>query len=55
MKNKNFVFDVVVTCQGQPFHYYHKTLLGALVRYAYEYLKNNKYGTMNFALKQKFK
>lgn len=53
--NKNYIFDVVVTCQGQPFHNYCNTLVGALIKYAYLYLKKNKYGTMNFTLKQVFK
>lgn len=45
-------FDVIVCCQGQPFHYYCSTLIGALVEYAYQYLKKKKYGTMNFSLKE---
>ena len=45
-------FDVIVCCQGQPFHYYCSTLIGALVEYGYQYLRNRKYGTMNFSLKQ---
>lgn len=49
---KNYVFDVITTCQGQPFHHYCNTLLGALLKYAYEYLRKKKYGTMNFTLKQ---
>lgn len=52
---KNYVFDVVVTCQGQPFHNYCKTLFGALLKYAYEYLRKKKYGTMNFTLKQVYR
>lgn len=52
---KNFVFDVVICCQGQPFHHYCNTLVGALFTYTYHYLKKRKYGTMNFTLKQEFK
>ena len=53
-KCKNPKFDVIVCCQGQPFHYYCSTLIGALVEYGYQYLKKRKYGTMNFSLKQVF-
>lgn len=51
---KNPKFDVIVCCQGQPFHYYHSTLMGALIGYGYQYLAKRKYGTMNFSLKQVF-
>lgn len=54
MKEKNYKFVVVVTCQGNPNYYYRDTLLGALFEYAYQYLKKNKYGTMNFTLRQEF-
>ena len=47
MKDK---FIVTVTCLGQPFYKKYKTLLGAIKRFATEYLKKNKYGTMNFTL-----
>ena len=50
----NKQFEVVVCCQGQPFVYRCKTLVGALAKYAYEYLKHNRYGTMNFTLRQTF-
>lgn len=53
-KCKNPRFDVIVCCQGNPSHNYHHTLVGALVEYAYQYLKKKKYGTMNFSLKQVF-
>ena len=53
-RKKNYKFVVVVCCQGQPFYYYRNTLLGALIEYAYQYLKKNKYGTMNFELRQKW-
>ena len=53
-RKKKYAFDVCVCCQGQPFHYYRKTMVGALLEYAYQYLKKNKYGTMNFTLQQKF-
>lgn len=53
-KCKSLKFDVIVCCQGQPFHYYHSTLIGALVEYGYQYLAKEKYGTMNFSLKQVF-
>lgn len=53
-RKKNYVFEIVVCCQGQPFYYYRNTLLGALIEYTYHYLKNSKYGTMNFTLRQKF-
>ena len=53
-KCKNSKFNVIVCCQGQPFYYQYKTLAGALFGYARQYLKKNKYGTMNFSLKQIF-
>ena len=51
-KCKNPKFYVIVCCQGQPFYYYHSTLIGALIEYGYQYLKKRKYGTMNFSLRQ---
>lgn len=51
-ENKKYKFVVIVTCQGQPFYYGYKNLIGALFGYAKQYLKNNKYHTMNFTLKQ---
>lgn len=54
MKKKNYKFVVVVTCQGNPNYYYRNTLVGGLFEYAYQYIKKNKYGTMNFTLKQEF-
>lgn len=51
-RKKNYVFNVVVCCQGQPFNYYYNNLISDLFGYAYHYLKKNKYGTMNFTLKQ---
>lgn len=45
-------FKVIVNCQGQPFEYKYKNLFSALCGYAYHYIKKNKYGTMNFTLKQ---
>lgn len=48
-------FVVVVTCQGQPFYYYHKSLLSAFINYARRYYLAKKYGTMNVALKEVFK
>lgn len=51
-RKKNYEFEIVVCCQGQPFYYYRNTLVGALILYAYQYLTKNKYGTMNFTLKQ---
>ena len=45
-------FVVVVCCQGQPFYYHYHTLVGALIGFVYQYLKNRKFGTMNFSLKQ---
>ena len=53
-RNKKYVFEICVCCQGQPFYYYRKTLIGGLLEYAYQYLKKNKYGTMNYTLRQKF-
>ena len=53
MKSK-YKFDVIVTCQGQPFHHYCKTLIGELYTYAYFYIKKSKYKTMNFTLRQVF-
>ena len=52
--SNKYRFQVIVTCQGNPFYYKYKTLIGALSGYAYHYLKSNKYGTMNFTLKQIF-
>lgn len=46
-------FTVIVTCQGNPFYYEHRTLIGALISYAYHYLRKKKYGTMNFTLKDR--
>ena len=51
---KNYKFVVVVTCQGNPNYYYRNTLVGALFEYAKQYLTKNKYGTMNFTLRQEF-
>lgn len=53
-KCDNPKFKVIVCCQGQSFYYQYKSLIGALFGYAIQYLKNNKYGTMNFSLKQMF-
>lgn len=53
-RKKNYVFEICSCCQGQPFYHYRKTLVGALIEYAYQYLKKRKYGTMNFSLSQKF-
>ena len=53
-KCDNPKFNVIVCCQGQPFEYHYKSLVGALFGYARQYLKNKKYGTMNFSLKQIF-
>ena len=53
-KCDNPKFKVIVTCQGQSFYYQYQSLIGALFGYAIQYLKNNKYGTMNFSLKQMF-
>lgn len=41
MKNRNFV--VIVNCQGQPFYYFYRTLLGAFLCYTKQYLKGRKY------------
>lgn len=54
MKNKNFDWVVVITCQGNPFYYKYDNLFSVLIAYAYHYLKKRKYGTMNFALRQAF-
>lgn len=54
MKRRDYKFCVVVCCQGQPFKYYYNYLISALFGYAYHYLKKNKYGTMNFALKKEW-
>jgi len=45
-------FAVVVTCQGQSFLYECRTLVGALLMYARQYLEKREYGTMNFQLIQ---
>lgn len=50
MRVKRFV--VVVTCQGQPFYYKYRNLVSALIGYAKQYLQKNRYGTMNFELRQ---
>lgn len=52
--NKNFVWAVVITCQGQPFYYKYRNLLTALIAYACHYLKKRQYATMNFTLRQEF-
>ena len=49
---RNPKFLVVVTCQGHPFYYQYHFLIGALCGYAKQYLMKNKYGTMNFRLRQ---
>ena len=41
MRKKKFV--VIVNCQGQPFYYFYKTLLGALFGYTRLYKKGKKY------------
>ena len=46
-------FTVIVTCQGNPVYHEHQTLIGALISYAYQYLRKKKYGTMNFTLKDR--
>lgn len=51
---KNYVFEVVTTCQGNPFRKQYNTLFTTLLGYAKEYLTKNKYGTMNFKLQQRF-
>ena len=53
-KCKDPKFQVIICCQGQPFYYQYSTLLGALFGYAKNYLRYNKYGTMNFSLNQVF-
>ena len=45
-------FQIIVTCQGEPSYYYCKSLAGALLGYAYLYLKYKKYGTMTFKLEE---
>ena len=42
MSKKKFV--VIVNCQGQPFYYFYKTLLGALFGYTKLYKEGKKYG-----------
>lgn len=42
----------IVCCQGQPFYYEYSTVFGACCGFAYQYLTNKKYGTMNFSLKE---
>ena len=53
--SKNCGWTVVVTCQGNPRYYPQKNLLFGIISLVYRYCKYSKYGTMNFALKQKFK
>ena len=55
MKNKNFDWTVVDTCQGKPFYYKQRNLFFGMIALAYHYLTKRKYGTMNFSLKQKFR
>lgn len=50
-KRKNPKFDVIVCCQGQPFHYYCSTLIGALVEYGYQYLKKKEIWNNEFFIK----
>lgn len=52
-KLKKIKFVVIVTCQGQPFYYFYNNLISALFGYAKHYLQKNKYGTMNFTLKER--
>lgn len=52
--NKNFVWAVVIICQGKPFYYKYSNLVTALIAYARHYLKKRKYGTMCFTLRQEF-
>jgi len=51
-KCDNPKFVVIVCCQGQPFYYEYSTVFGACCGFAYQYLTNKKYGTMNFSLKE---
>ena len=39
IKCKEPKFKVIVCCQGQQFEYHYKTLFGALVGYAKQYLQ----------------
>jgi len=55
INNKNYTFVVIVCCQGNPTEHEYSNLFSALIGYAKQYLQKNKYGTMNFTLKQKFK
>lgn len=48
----NHNFKVIICCQGNATEHKYKCLMGALIGYAYHYIKKNKYGTMNFTLKQ---
>ena len=47
-----YKFKVVVCCQGNPFEYKYRTMIGAVIGFVYRYLKMHKYGTMNFSLRQ---
>ena len=51
-KIDNPKWKVVITCQGQPFDYFYKTVMGACIGLIINYLLKKKYGTMNFAIKQ---
>ena len=51
-KCKNPKWIVIINCQGEPFYYGYKTMVGAFVGYAYLYHKYYKYHTMNFKLYQ---
>lgn len=45
-------FVVIVTCQGQPFYYEYRTIIGAFAGYIKKYVESRKYGTKNIAIKE---
>lgn len=52
---KDFDWEIIVTCQGQPRYYKYRNLVSVLAAYAWHYLTKRKYGTMNFTLTQEFR
>ena len=52
--NSGYRWTVVITCQGQPSYYEQSNLFCGIVALVWHYMKKRKYGTMNFALKQRW-
>lgn len=49
---KNPKYVVIVNCQGNPFYYLYRTMIGAFIGYASRYKKLHKYNTSNIELKE---